>query len=194
VEVKAEIHEDQSRKFSAVRLVDLALKAAGLRPAQIERLAIGLGPGSYTGIRSAIALAQGWQLARPVHVVAVPSVDALAQRATRMGQTGRLMVVVDAQRGDLYLAQYTLTDQGFTRLQPIALIPAAELESLSKDALIVGPEATRWGERATNLFPDAADVGRIACQSSDFISAEEIEPIYLRETTFVKANRSDTPH
>ena len=55
---------DGRRSTNALGLVEEALRQAQLDREQIECLAIGLGPGSYTGIRSAIALAQGWQLAR----------------------------------------------------------------------------------------------------------------------------------
>src|SRR6185369_2187233 len=52
-----------SNTMKSLSLVEATLKQAGLEREEIECLAIGLGPGSYTGIRVAIALAQGWQLA-----------------------------------------------------------------------------------------------------------------------------------
>src|SRR5581483_1852390 len=55
--------ESSTRATPAIGLAGRALTEAGLEREEIECLAIGLGPGSYTGIRSAIALAQGWQLA-----------------------------------------------------------------------------------------------------------------------------------
>src|SRR5581483_749566 len=66
-------------------LVEQALASAGLEREQIELLAIGLGPGSYTGIRGALATAQGWQLARRINVVGVSSVDCLAAQAQSAG-------------------------------------------------------------------------------------------------------------
>ena len=48
---------------------------------EIDCLAIGIGPGSYTGIRAAISIAQAWQLARSVNLLSISSVDCLAAAA-----------------------------------------------------------------------------------------------------------------
>src|ERR1700728_2418128 len=64
-------------------LVTDALDAAHCEREDIETIAIGLGPGSYTGIRGAIALAQGWQLGRGVTLLGISSVDCLAMQAQR---------------------------------------------------------------------------------------------------------------
>src|ERR1041384_2925534 len=61
-------------------MVETAWQEAGLEREQIECLAVGLGPGSYTGIRAAIALAQGWQLARGVELLGVGRAAATAGR------------------------------------------------------------------------------------------------------------------
>lgn len=60
----AEVVETGQRSTHALGMVEKALRAAQLEREQIGCLAIGLGPGSYTGIRAAIALAQGWQGSR----------------------------------------------------------------------------------------------------------------------------------
>ena len=65
----------------ALAMVAAALREAGLEREQIECLAIGLGPGSYAGVRAAISLAQGWQLALGVKLLGVRSVEAVAAQA-----------------------------------------------------------------------------------------------------------------
>src|SRR5439155_24509080 len=77
----AQAHEARARASNALALVNEALRAAGLEGEQINRLAIGLGPGSYTGIRAAIALAQGWQLARDTAAIGGSTVQGLACQA-----------------------------------------------------------------------------------------------------------------
>ena len=62
-------------------MIESALRQAGLEREEIECIAVGLGPGSYTGIRAAIALAQGWQLARGVKLLGVSSAECLATQA-----------------------------------------------------------------------------------------------------------------
>src|SRR5262245_3857875 len=73
-------------------MIDQALRNASLEREQIECVAVGLGPGSYTGIRAAIALAQGWQLARAVKLLGVGTDEALAEQARAQGISGRVNV------------------------------------------------------------------------------------------------------
>ena len=80
--------ETGGRSTNALGLVEDALRQAQLDRAQIECLAVGLGPGSYNGIRLAIALAQGWQLARPVKLLGISSAECLAAQAQAEGISG----------------------------------------------------------------------------------------------------------
>ena len=77
--------ETGGRATNALGLVEDALRQAQLDREQIECLVVGLGPGSYTGISLAIALAQGWQLARPVKLLGVSSAECLAAQAQAAG-------------------------------------------------------------------------------------------------------------
>src|SRR5205807_2063159 len=106
---------------------------------------IGLGPGSYAGIRSAIALAQGWQLARPVKLLGVSSVECLAAEAKEKGWFGAVNIIVDAQRGELYLARYDINPDGYREVGPLKLATLDETRLRSSAGEIVaGPEANRW--------------------------------------------------
>jgi hypothetical protein len=63
-----------------------------------------------------------------------------------------------------------------------------EIESLAASGqALLGPEIRQWFDRATDLYAGAVMVGRLACGRRDFVSAEKLEPIYLRETAFKKA-------
>ena len=68
----------EGRNTAAVQLIEATLAEAKTERKQIECIAVGIGPGSYTGIRAAIALTQGWQVATGVQVQAVDSLEALA--------------------------------------------------------------------------------------------------------------------
>src|ERR1700752_2192826 len=100
--------EGPTRATPAVGLASRALTEAGLEREEIECLAVGLGPGSYTGIRSAIALAQGWQLALPVKLLGISSLECLAAEAQAKACFGTVNIIVDAQRNELYVARYTI--------------------------------------------------------------------------------------
>ena len=65
--------ETGGRGTNAFRMIEQTLSEAKIEREQIDVLAVGLGPGSYTGIRAAISLAQGWQLARGVKLLGVSS-------------------------------------------------------------------------------------------------------------------------
>src|SRR5436190_5933030 len=98
-------------KVSGMVLIEGALKEAKLRPEEVTKMAVGLGPGSYTGVRSAIAIAQGWQLARGIDLLGVSSIEVIAAGAKKEKISGEITIIVDAQRKELYAATYNLDSQ-----------------------------------------------------------------------------------
>lgn len=184
--------EDQPAAGGArpLTLVQRALEAAGLQRADLDALAVGLGPGSYTGIRRILALAQGWHLARGIPVFGVNSVEACAVVARQEGLRGSVVIVVDAQRGELYAALYELDEVGCREVIPLQIVSVAGARELAEthSAVIVGPEAPRWFAQGRVLFPTAAAVGMLAVGRSAVTAPEHLEPIYLRAARFVKAS------
>ncbi len=169
-------------------LIESALRAAGLAREQIACLAAGLGPGSYTGVRSAIAIAQGWQLAQRVKLVGLSSVEVLAATAHRQAITGRIAVVINALRGEFYSATYDLRTEGWVARNTLQLVPALAVEKLAGGGeQVVTPDESNSFAGSILLRPCASALGRLAAHRSDFLAGEKLEPIYLRETTFVKA-------
>jgi tRNA threonylcarbamoyladenosine biosynthesis protein TsaB len=172
----------------ALGLVEEALRHAGWQREQIETIAVGLGPGSYTGIRGAIALAQGWQLGRAMNLLGISSVECLAAQAETGKMFGSLYIAVDAQRNEFYLARYEIAPGRRDEVEPLRLAELAEIQRLADSgARIIGPEAAQWFPRATTVFPDAAALARLACGRRDFVRGELMEPIYMRQTSFKKA-------
>lgn len=169
-------------------LIESALRAADTEREQIGRIAVGLGPGSYTGVRSAIALAQGWQLALGVKLLGVSSADVLAATARTAGMTGRVAVAIDALQGEFYSASYEVTTDGRREVAPLRLLKREAVEALvAARELLVSPDAKCPFAGAKLLTPSANELGRLAALRSDFQPGEKLEPIYLRETAFVKA-------
>src|ERR1041385_3880620 len=169
-------------------LAEAALRQAGLEREQIECLAVGLGPGSYTGIRAAIALAQGWELARGVKLLGVSSAQCIAAQALADGIRGNACVVIDAQREEFYLAGYDFSESGVRETSKLRLATLAEARAREEaDDVLIGPEVTRWFPKGRIVFPRAATLGRLALRRTDFLPGEKLEPIYLRGTKFVKA-------
>ena len=172
----------------AFALIEGALREAKIEREAIECLAVGLGPGSYTGIRSAIALAQGWQFASGVKLLGVSSAEVLASTAQAAGVTGRIAVVIDALRGEFYSASYEITTDGWRETAPLRLLKREAIEGLAASGeLLVSPDVKCPFVGAKILRPSAGELGHLASARSDFQPGEKLEPIYLRETTFVKA-------
>ncbi len=152
--------ETGARSTNTLGLVEDALRQAQLDRVQIECLAIGLGPGSYNGIRLAIALAQGWQLARPVKLLGISSVECLAAEAQAEGIFGRVEIVVDAQRNEFYLAGYELSREARREIEPLRLATLPEVQARQQaGGIITGPEVTNWFSGSRVLFPRAATLG-----------------------------------
>ena len=184
----SEVVETGTLSTHAFNMIESALREAGLEREQIECLAVGLGPGSYTGIRAAIALAQGWQVARDIKLVGVSSAEAIAAQAQADGLTGRVGVVIDAQRSEFYLAERELGSGSRREVASLRLVAQAEVQAIQHaGALLIGPEVTRWFAIGRLVFPRAATVGALAQKARVFVPGEKLEPIYLRETKFLKA-------
>ncbi len=115
--VLAGASETGERGTNAFGMIEKVLAAAKIDRAEVECLAVGLGPGSYTGIRVALAIAQGWQLARGVKLLGIGSVECLAAQAQAEKMFGRVNMVIDAQRGEFYLATHGISAAGWRKLR-----------------------------------------------------------------------------
>jgi hypothetical protein len=98
------------------------------------------------------------------------------------------VVVVDAQRREFYCAPYELTPTDWRSTGPIRLATESEVRERANAAqMLIGPEVTKWFAGGRIVVPRAAMVARLAARQQSFARGEELEPIYLRATTFVKA-------
>ena len=183
----SEVIETGTISGDALGMTQQVLSQAGVEREKIECVAVGLGPGSYHGIRTAIALAQGFQLARGVKLLGISSVECLAAQAQAEGIVGRIHFVIDAQRGEFYVARYDLSEVDTKIVDPLRLVNRTELAEMAASGTVLGPEAPRWIPQARDFFPRAATLARLALDRTDFIAGEKLTPIYLRETSFAKA-------
>jgi tRNA threonylcarbamoyladenosine biosynthesis protein TsaB len=180
--------ETVPRECAPIQLVDRVLRQASMAREAVDTIAIGLGPGSYTGIRTAIAMAQGWRLARPVRLMGVSSIEVLATDAHNAGMRGNVSVVVDAQRGEIYWARYALNVAGAELVQPLRLATWADLEPSTRAGdTVVGPHAAFVDRGVKLVTPTASTLATLASVRQDDVAPGALEPIYLRTTTFVKA-------
>ena len=176
--------ESGARATNAFRLISQVLAEAGVARTDVDTVAVGLGPGSYTGIRVGVSLALGWRLARPgVKLLGVDAITTLVAQAREQGMVGAVNFVIDAQRGEFYVATWELGAAEPRELTPLKIVPAAELAART-DEVFAGPDAARFG--GTVIYPSAATVARLAQAGPRSGVTETLEPVYLRESTFVK--------
>jgi tRNA threonylcarbamoyladenosine biosynthesis protein TsaB len=163
--------ERVSRAVTLLEDVDALLRQSGAHPRDIDAIAVGTGPGSFTGVRIGLATARGLALALGVPVAGVSTLDALAA-----GAPGALPVI-DARRREVFVLQ-----DGPRVLSP------AEL-ALSPETTCVGNGAVRYRailEAAGAEIPPDGDERHLprarfhAQLARDFGPADAVEPLYLR--------------
>jgi tRNA threonylcarbamoyladenosine biosynthesis protein TsaB len=137
-----EVVTDASRKHGrdlASVIRDL-LRAVDLRPLDLTAIAVGLGPGSYTGLRIGLTAARMLAYAAGAKLLAFDSLEAFAQNAP--DDALKVQVVADAQRGDVYCATFERSEAGGT-LAAVAssrIEPRKEwVEGLTAGTLVLGP-------------------------------------------------------
>lgn len=198
-EVRArEMASPREQTEQLLRLVDESLAAAGLGLADLDGIVFGRGPGSFTGLRVAAAVAQGLALASGVPLLPVSSLQCLAQTAFRTEQAARSLVCVDARMGEVYWGEFEL-EGGVLRpvggerlgLPGDLVVPAQRPWAAVGDGFASYREAL--GERAASaerllpelkpaaedLFPHAA----VDLAAGRSVTPGDALPVYLREHT-----------
>ncbi|WP_084349266.1 tRNA (adenosine(37)-N6)-threonylcarbamoyltransferase complex dimerization subunit type 1 TsaB [Janibacter limosus] len=184
------------------------LAAARTTPEEITHVAVGTGPGPFTGLRVGLVTAQTFAHARGIAVHGVCSLDALAAAAARLGHEGDLLVATDARRKEVYWARYRCTAGEFEALDEPTVTRPADLP----DEVRALPTVGRGPDLYPDLLPHAlapggtdlldVDAGVLAGIAAARIAAGEdmpIEPLYLRRPDAVasapkpKSSRGPSP-
>ncbi|WP_075216443.1 tRNA (adenosine(37)-N6)-threonylcarbamoyltransferase complex dimerization subunit type 1 TsaB [Mongoliimonas terrestris] len=168
-------------------LVDAVIAEAGVPLAAIDRIAVTVGPGSFTGIRIAIAAARGLGLALDRPVVGVGSLRALAASLPER-PTGPVLAAIDARRGELYAALFA--PDGTELHAPFAADAATVLARLGDAAtvmvgsgapLLAHQAAIDGRQRPQSVTLAGPDPRRVAAIGAALDPAEDTPvPAYLR--------------
>ena len=147
----AEIEARRQSNTQLIPRIDALLAERGIARGDIACVCVGRGPGSFTGVRIAMATAKGIASALEVGLVGVSSLDAVAWGVWEFGTRGEVAVVADAMRKEVYPVRYLVDDAGAHRLEADRVVKAdlAAEELVECDAVTSGasdagaPEAGR---------------------------------------------------
>ncbi|WP_313277993.1 tRNA (adenosine(37)-N6)-threonylcarbamoyltransferase complex dimerization subunit type 1 TsaB [Kosakonia cowanii] len=179
-------------------LVRAALADAEVKLTDLDALAFGRGPGSFTGVRIGIGIAQGLALGAELPMIGVSTLATMAQGAWRKTGATRVLAAIDARMGEVYWAEYQSDADGVWHgeeteavLKPEAV--SDRLQQLDGSWAMVGTGWGAWPELAANspvtltdgemLLPTAEDMLPIARQlfaAQKWVAVEQAEPVYLR--------------
>jgi tRNA threonylcarbamoyladenosine biosynthesis protein TsaB len=187
--------EDGRPTHSAALLDGLSRAADALGGwTEVDRLAVGIGPGTFTGLRIGLATATGLALSTGVELAGVPTLAALARSLAGGGEAGaRRVPMLDAKRGEVFAAVY---DDSGEKVRPeVAAAPGAAIEMILELGLPVtvgGPGAVRFadlfGRAGIAVVDPASRRGRLAGEAICRIGAavapagpdNPLKPIYIR--------------
>ncbi len=122
--------------------VEKLMAQAGVSRESLGALSCGRGPGSFTGVRIAISTAKGISSALEVPLVGISTLDAIAWQMQAAGRRGRVLVLADAMRKEVYPVRFDLSDTGVCRLDADAVVKAeAAAEALGETDLFIAGDA-----------------------------------------------------
>jgi len=184
-------------------MVQALLAEAGLSLKQLDALAIGQGPGSFTGLRIACGVAQGLAFGANLPVIEVVTLEAMAAQALAGNAAAGAVVCLDARMHEVYAAVYARTPDGLAaQVAPGLFAPSqAPLPMTDERYLACGSGfaayaealATRYGDRLASwrpeLYPSAEWIARLAAdhwRAGQMVAAEAVEPLYIRDKVALK--------
>ncbi len=181
-------------------MIDEVLAEAGLSLKAVDALAYSRGPGAFTGVRIAAAAVQALAFARDLPVLAVSSLQVLAQGALRVHGAQRALCVFDARMDEVYAGAYALQDGLMQPLDVDHLCSPAKLPSTVRGEFFVAGNGlavyeTELREQChflgsdAGLFPAAEDMVPLALALHAQGAAQAAElalPVYLRDEVWKK--------
>ncbi len=158
--------------------VQALLSDAGLALEDLDGIAFGRGPGSFTGLRVATAIAHGFGLALGLAMLPVSSLAALAQGAWRSHGLERSLVCIDARMGEVFWAAFEVRD---------GLASPMGIEQLGSPAAVAWDEADRpWAAVGSGFAAHAAALAGITAAAETILpevwpAAADLLPLALRD-------------
>ena len=194
-------HENLGPESSqhALDWVEALLGEANIFFKDLEAIAVGIGPGAFTGIRIGVGIGQGMALGGDLPCLPIVCLDAIALEgidSLKLQKGDHVLVAVDARMSEVYWAQYQVEANGLPdRLGDIHLSAPDSVDLPKKDFYLVGNAATAYPEKMqtyiakakkidADAVPHARSIARLgfdALEKGLQVSAEDLQPIYIRD-------------
>jgi tRNA threonylcarbamoyladenosine biosynthesis protein TsaB len=185
-------------------MVQELLQEAGLQLGQCDAIAFGAGPGSFTGVRTACGVAQGLAFGAGLPVLAMVTLEAMAEACRAQSGANEVLAVLDARMGEVYWAQYHYEDGGWREVcPPVLSAPEGVAPSAAEGLQACGngfaayPEAFAGRGFAAGalleVMPHAREIallGARALAAGQALPAAQAQPLYLRnKVAYTSAER-----
>lgn len=196
VRAAAQVNRGQRHAELLTPMVEQVCRVAEVSFGELAAIAVGTGPGLFTGLRVGLATAKAMAYALRIPMIGVNSLDLLAFPVRCTPKT--IVTVMDARRGEVFAASYRATPGGLQRLDgPRVCAPedlGSELQARSDELLLVGDGAIRYREHFERRGADQADpalahpsawalvqLAHAQALREEFVAPEDIHPTYLRK-------------
>ncbi|WP_421227597.1 tRNA (adenosine(37)-N6)-threonylcarbamoyltransferase complex dimerization subunit type 1 TsaB [Aeromonas enteropelogenes] len=191
-----EAPRDHTRKI--LPMVQALLEEARISLSELDVIAFGRGPGSFTGVRIGIGVAQGLAFGAGVPLIGISTLAAMAQGAHRLDGAEHVLTAIDARMNEVYFGHYEWRDSRMQLVgEEVVSDPAALVASrgkLADQVTCVGTGFETYGDTLAGLadermgskvrFPAAEDMlplARTAWLAGEAVPVEKATPVYLRD-------------
>jgi tRNA threonylcarbamoyladenosine biosynthesis protein TsaB len=159
--------------------LDQMFARTGIKKENIDRIAVSIGPGSFTGLRIGLAAAEAMAYAWQCGICGVNTLEAMAYNIPVEGVV--LAPVLDAQKGNFYTAFYEWTDGELREIRPVEMTDAGtllqQLQACGKTVLLMGECGKLMKQELPDGISVAAEQVRLPKASSVALAAEGTEPL-----------------
>lgn len=200
-------------------MVESLVQEAGIRMSDIQAIAVGRGPGSFTGVRIAMSVAQGLAFGLDIPIYPISTLEALAYQARehlQIGENTQVIPALDARMQEIYIGDYQyhtpqkmlIGDAGekvgsFAQIASMVNPHAPQVITLGSGWDLLSQEAqTDLGlpylpyHHLPNCHPHAKHIAYLALEQiqagNKGVAAEEATPVYLRDNVAAKPKQKDT--
>lgn len=189
---------------SLLPMVQELLTESGLRLEQVDAIAFGAGPGSFTGVRTACGVAQGLAFGLDLPVLPLITLEAMAEACRARSGATEVLAVLDARMNEVYWAQYRFDGAWRVVVAPVLSAPelvqplAAAGLAACGNGFAAYPDAFAGKDFAaqadSSIVPHARELARIgaaAFAAGQGVPAAQAQPLYLRnKIAFTSAERA----